>query len=198
MERIQSAMLDIDDDTGKILFVSQRAASLLVFDYHDMIGRVAHDLIHHSYPDGSPFPEEHCQVYRAVNFGEALVTPFDVLWRQDGIALPIRYALTRLGAGDTVLSFIDLSDELERHELDVRAGVVGETVHTGAPLTVRERAILGYLLDSHTNQHIADALFLSEKTVRNLLSVIYLKLDVGGRSEAAVLWAQVSAKDDRR
>ncbi|MBZ6370821.1 MAG: response regulator transcription factor [Microbacterium hominis] len=51
-------------------------------------------------------------------------------------------------------------------------------------LTRRERQVLGFLSRGRTNEHIADTLLLSQKTVRNLVSSIFAKLGVATRAEA--------------
>jgi DNA-binding CsgD family transcriptional regulator len=57
-----------------------------------------------------------------------------------------------------------------------------------APLTAREREVLGYLHLGYSNQQIAAALGSAPRTVRNQLSRVYEKLGVGTRAEA-VAWA---------
>ena len=54
-------------------------------------------------------------------------------------------------------------------------------------LTAREREILALLIEGRSNADIAERLVLSEKTVRNHLSGIFVKLGVGNRVEAAAL-----------
>ncbi|MEV4352227.1 response regulator transcription factor [Actinoplanes sp. NPDC049596] len=53
-------------------------------------------------------------------------------------------------------------------------------------LTDREREILDLLARGHDNRRIARALVLSEKTVRNHVSKVFMKLQVSKRAEAAV------------
>jgi LuxR family maltose regulon positive regulatory protein len=53
-----------------------------------------------------------------------------------------------------------------------------------APLTDRERVVLGFLPAAMTAADIADALIVSEATVRTHLRHIYAKLDARGRREA--------------
>ena len=56
-----------------------------------------------------------------------------------------------------------------------------------AELTEREREILQHLASGHKNSDIAEALFISEKTVRNHITNVFSKLGVNSRSEAIVL-----------
>jgi two-component system response regulator DevR len=56
-----------------------------------------------------------------------------------------------------------------------------------AELTVQERKILGLIAEGLTNRQIAERIFLAEKTVKNYVSSILLKLGVERRTQAAVL-----------
>lgn len=53
-------------------------------------------------------------------------------------------------------------------------------------LTEREREILSYIADGHTNAEIAEKLVISMKTVRNHVSNIFSKLQVADRAQAAI------------
>jgi DNA-binding NarL/FixJ family response regulator len=54
-------------------------------------------------------------------------------------------------------------------------------------LTAREREILELIAAGRSNTQIAEALYLSPKTVRNNVSNIFAKLQVAGRAEAAAV-----------
>lgn len=56
-----------------------------------------------------------------------------------------------------------------------------------AALTERERDVLELIAQGHDNAHIARALAISEKTVRNYVSCIFDKLQVASRPKAIVL-----------
>ncbi len=63
-------------------------------------------------------------------------------------------------------------------------------VQTGGPgeaqLTLREREVLRLVIQGKTNQAIALALEISEKTVEKYMNIIFTKLNVTSRVEAAV------------
>ncbi len=54
-------------------------------------------------------------------------------------------------------------------------------------LTDREAEVLGFIAAGWSNQEIADALFISRKTVSVHASNIFDKLGAGNRSEAAAI-----------
>lgn len=53
-------------------------------------------------------------------------------------------------------------------------------------LTKREKEIFDLLVHNQTTSEIAEALKISEKTVRNHISNVILKLNVKGRSQAII------------
>lgn len=57
---------------------------------------------------------------------------------------------------------------------------------TNAPLSVREREVLCLVASGQTDQEIADALFLSRRTVNAHVAHILTRLDVATRREAVV------------
>ena len=57
-------------------------------------------------------------------------------------------------------------------------------------LTPRERTILDLVAEGMTNRQIAEKVFLAEKTVKNYVSTILSKLEVGRRAEAAAYLAR--------
>ncbi len=59
--------------------------------------------------------------------------------------------------------------------------------HLLTELTPREREILGMIAEGKRNKEIADALCITEKTVKNYISNILFKLQVNSRTEAALL-----------
>jgi DNA-binding NarL/FixJ family response regulator len=61
-------------------------------------------------------------------------------------------------------------------------------------LSPQELRILEHLVDGLTNRAIGDAMFLSEKTVKNYVSSLLLKLGFARRTEAAVFGATTGLK----
>ena len=56
----------------------------------------------------------------------------------------------------------------------------------GSILTKREKEVFELLIQNNSTIEIAEKLGISEKTVRNHISNVMLKLDVKGRAQAVV------------
>lgn len=68
-------------------------------------------------------------------------------------------------------------------EVPVPARVDQEAVRTSG-LSARELEVLGLMSEGHSNQEIADRLFISLPTVKSHSSSLFAKLDVKRRTEA--------------
>lgn len=138
-------VLGLDCD-GRITFANPSAERLLGWHAQEMIGKVGHELFHHSYPDGSPYPRSECPTRRTLS-GAEVVHLEDVFWRRDGSSFPtesLTAPLLRAGAvTGAVSTFRDVRERREVDRLkDEFASVVGHELRT--PLT-SIRASLGLL-----------------------------------------------------
>lgn len=57
----------------------------------DVIGKQLHDIIHHSYADGSHYPHEDCPIYQVASSGEMAHVDDEVFFRTDGTPFPVEY-----------------------------------------------------------------------------------------------------------
>ncbi len=65
------------------------------------------------------------------------------------------------------------------------------------PLSPQERRILELISEGMTNREIAETMFLAEKTVRNYVSNLLLKMGVKHRTEAAVFAVRVAERQKK-
>jgi DNA-binding NarL/FixJ family response regulator len=63
-----------------------------------------------------------------------------------------------------------------------------------ARLSPQERRILALIAEGKTNREIGEELFLAEKTVKNYVSNVLMKLDMKRRTEAAVFAVRATAR----
>lgn len=100
---------------GHFTYMNPAGAELLGWRPEELLGEHAHDLIHHSRPDGSPVAREACPFYQDVRRGGTRRELDDVFWTRDGTVLPVVYTLAPLRAADEHVGAIVLfADERQR------------------------------------------------------------------------------------
>ena len=60
-------------------------------DANELIGESIHALIHHTHPDGSPYPASECRMYAAFANHQEIRVDDEVFWRKDGTFFPVEY-----------------------------------------------------------------------------------------------------------
>lgn len=79
---------------GKTTFVNTAAAALLGYDTAELIGKPGHATIHHTRPDGAPYPIEKCPIYATLRGESARQVDDEVFWSKDGTSFPVTYTST--------------------------------------------------------------------------------------------------------
>jgi PAS domain S-box-containing protein len=80
------------DLEGNTTFANPAAVEMLGYTEAELLGKPQHALIHHSKPDGSPYPREDCPIYAAFMDGREHRESEEVFWRKDGTSFPVEYA----------------------------------------------------------------------------------------------------------
>ena len=102
------------DCEGKITFSNPEMRFLLGWTEEELTGQVAHTLIHHTRPDGTPYPMEECSIHLTLRDGLMRHNEEDMFWRKDGSSFSVAYTSTALRSdiGELVgciVSFRDIS-----------------------------------------------------------------------------------------
>jgi two-component system response regulator DevR len=100
-------------------------------------------------------------------------------------------ALERVGRGESLLD-PSLTERVFAKMREVRHQ---ERAHAFADLSAQEMQILSLIADGKTNPEIGAILHLSDKTVRNYVSVILGKLNLVSRAQAAAYAARHRVED---
>jgi len=93
----------------------------------ELLGKNMHDLIHHTRPDGTPYPRDESRIDRAFRDEEASHVDDEVLWRADGSSFPTEYWSHPIWRDDeivgSVVTFIDITErkQNEAHEQDLES-----------------------------------------------------------------------------
>ncbi len=103
------------DLEGHCTFFNASCLRLLGYaDRADLLGRELHRLIHHTRPDGAPFPREACRILCACCRGEEAHAEDEVFWRGDGTSFSVEYWSHPVRRGGevvgAVVTFVDISE----------------------------------------------------------------------------------------
>jgi len=103
------------DQAGKVTFINPAASAMLGYLPEQVIGQYAHNVFHHSKPDGSPYPIELCPSHNAVLQGLKMRKDSEVYWHADGHPIPVMFAIHPMyqdGVNSgAVISFVDISEQ---------------------------------------------------------------------------------------
>jgi len=103
--------LDLD---GNTTFVNSTAKRILGYKEEELLGKFQHALIHHSKPDGTPYPREDCPIYAALRDGKVHRESEEVFWRKEGTPVPVEYVSTPIKENGklagAVVTFKDISE----------------------------------------------------------------------------------------
>jgi PAS domain S-box-containing protein len=112
------------DERGRITFANPAAADLLGWPQDELIGKPAHELLHHTHADGTPYPRESCPIHGPDSAEQPVESAIDeVFWRRDGTSFPVRWRSTPVpGPGGAVVVFSDLSGRVSMERAMHAAG----------------------------------------------------------------------------
>ena len=108
--------LDLD---GVTTFANPTAEKMLAYSFADMADCSLHSLIHHSKPDGTPYPSEQSLICAAFKDGKVHHVADEVFWRKDGTCFPIEYVSTPIRKdGKLVGAVVTFKDITERKQAE--------------------------------------------------------------------------------
>ena len=110
------------DTHGNCTFVNRAFLQILGYQKADeVLGKHIHELIHHSHPDGSPYPAGECRMYRAYQTGQTTNASDEVFWRKDGVAIPVEYwsrpIVTDGVVTGAMATFVDITERKRQQAL---------------------------------------------------------------------------------
>ena len=111
------------DQDGRTTFMNAAALRMLGLQKDEAVGRALHDVIHHSRPDGAPYPAAECPIHQTAQGGPGALVKDDVFFRRDGAAFPVEYVTTPLTDGGRVVGAVTVFKDVtqrRRAEQEVR------------------------------------------------------------------------------
>ena len=102
------------DAHGLCIFINRATAKLLGYSEQECLGHNMHELIHHTRPDGRPYPADECPIYVNSQSGLGVKVDDEIVWRKDGTAVPVEYAARPIyldgGIHGSVITMRDITD----------------------------------------------------------------------------------------
>ncbi|MFC7739253.1 PAS domain S-box protein [Roseomonas sp. GCM10028921] len=113
------------DRGGRCTYINSFGLKVLGYGAaEEILGRNMHDLIHHTRPDGSAYPQADCPLLHTLDSGHSVRLNNEVLWRQDGSFFAAEYSSAPIwGAGRVTGSVITFRDLAERADAQARLAV---------------------------------------------------------------------------
>nr|MDA3832219.1 ATP-binding protein [Spirochaetales bacterium] len=110
------------DKQGKCTFVNPATLKMCGFTQEELLNRHIHEIVHHTKPDGGPYPKEECPLSNTIEHGTTIKVADEVFWKKDGTSFPVEYTCTQLKKdGKTiggVVTFRDLTRKFEKDEME--------------------------------------------------------------------------------
>jgi PAS domain S-box-containing protein len=101
-------------ENGLVNFINPAALEMLGFTEQEVIGQEVHPLVHHTRPDGTPYPIEECPMYHSLARGTIGNQDDEILWRKDGTFFHTEYTSVPIRKDDaiigTVVIFRDITE----------------------------------------------------------------------------------------
>ena len=104
------------DTHGNCSFVNRAFLEITGYgDAAEVLGQHIHELIHHSFADGSHYPANECRMYRAFVAGESTHVIDEVFWHKNGTSIPVEYWSNPIVDNGEVVgaicTFIDITEK---------------------------------------------------------------------------------------
>jgi diguanylate cyclase (GGDEF)-like protein/PAS domain S-box-containing protein len=105
------------DLDGMCIFINPAGLRMLGYDHeNELLGKCIHEVIHHSHPDGSPYPVEQCAVKLATEKSTTMHSDQEMHWRKDGTGFQTEYWSHPIYKNGkivgTVVTFIDITERM--------------------------------------------------------------------------------------
>lgn len=102
------------DNNGHTIFVNKAFEAITQWQSEEIIGKRLHPLIHHTKPDGTPYPQEQCPTCLTMNEGRIFRDENEYFIRKDGSGFFVEYLGTPIVKNDqvdgTVVIFKDITE----------------------------------------------------------------------------------------
>ena len=128
------------DLKGVTTFSNPAAEKMLGYTFEEMQNKIQHDLIHHSKPDGKPYPRNACKIYAALSDGESHHVNNEFFWRKGDTCFPVEYVSTPIKEDGKIKGAVVIFKDITERKLSEEKLRLSEerfrTIFEEAPLGV--------------------------------------------------------------
>ena len=110
-----SSMLYIVDAAGLGTFVNPAFERITGYRAEEVLGQILHDKIHHTKPDGTPYPAHECPLVGAVRTGK-IVQGEDLCVRKDNTFFPVRCTVSPIFREGVAVGAVIEDQDLTDHK----------------------------------------------------------------------------------
>ena len=152
------------DLEGDCTFVNRAALLMIGFTPEELVGRNMHDMVHHHYPDGRPYPKDECIINDVFWNKKPFANRIDHVFRKDGTMFWAEMSSQPIAVGDevrgAVVTFRDITqsrlteEALRRNEKLAAVGQLASSIahEINNPL----EAVINLLYLVRTAESLAD------------------------------------------
>ncbi|MCW8156062.1 PAS domain S-box protein [Stutzerimonas stutzeri] len=110
------------DRNGAVTLCNDAFLNILGFaSREEVLGKHLHEVIHHSRPDGSPYPVQECPIQHTAITGEPRHVEQELFFRVDGSSLPVEYRVAPIYRDGelqgAICTFSDISERTQHQAL---------------------------------------------------------------------------------
>lgn len=107
------------DHSGHCQYINPAGAAILGWEESDLVGEVFHDAVHHSRPDGSPYPMDECPLMAVLSGGQSVTDIRESFLHREGHAVSVECSVGAVHQEDgTIGAAVVFSDVTAKGEWD--------------------------------------------------------------------------------
>lgn len=100
------------DLQGRLVYANPAALEMLGYSLSEVLGRDAHGLFHHTYPNGFPYPASECPSRQSFCRGATQRVTEEVFWRRDGSSIPVDYTVAPIREEGRIVGAVTVFDDV--------------------------------------------------------------------------------------
>ena len=152
------------DDGSRCVFMNPAAEAMTGFDFAEAEGRILHDLIHHTRPDGTPYPVSECPIDRALPERFEVRDHEDLFVRKDGTRFPVLCNARPIrGVDGRAATVIEVRDITERKRFEDELRLAKEEAEAANQAKTQFLAVLSHELRTPLNPILLAATSMLER-----------------------------------